>query len=242
MYLSAATMYVNPQYLPGGPKSLPGISIRAFGLGVALGVSGLLAAELAFWGYDLWRAPFFIATLAVFHYLEFDMTARYNPPDARVSSFLLLSNGYAYTVAHVTAMCELVLRHWLQSNHKPAWLSLRFKVPTLLPTVPSAVPVGLGITLILLGQCVRSAAMKKAKTNFNHIVQSTKKTDHVLVTTGVYAFSRHPAYLGFFWWGLGTQLLLGNHFCFLAYAVVLWNFFSHRIMRKTTPRPFVVGD
>ena len=75
--------------------------------------------------------------------------------------------------------------------------------------------------------------MGTAKANFNHIVQWTKKADHVLVTDGVYAFSRHPSYFGFFWWGLGTQLLLGNRICFVIYAVVLWKFFHHRITRKS---------
>jgi protein-S-isoprenylcysteine O-methyltransferase len=231
---AAASIYVNPQYLPGGRRSLPGISIRAYGLGIALGFCTLLAAELAYFDYTIWRAPCFVSVLAVFHYLEFDMTARYNPADAGTASFLLLSNGTAYSVAHSTAMLEIFMRHWLQSDYKPAWLSLPFQMPGLLPTLPSVVPLVLGFGLILLGQVVRSVAMRTAKTNFNHIVQNHKKQDHVLVTDGVYSLSRHPSYFGFFWWGLGTQLMLGNHFCFVAYAVVLWKFFSHRIMRKSS--------
>ena len=230
--MAAPSIYVNPQYLPGGPRSLSGISIRAYGLGIALGLSSLLAAELAYFDYSIWRAPFFISTLAIFHYVEFDLTARYNPSDAGTSSFLLLSNGIAYSVAHATAMTEVLLRHLLRSEYKPVWLKLPFRVPAILPNMPSTVPVSIGIFLILLGQLVRSAAMRKAKTNFNHLVQFYKKEDHVLVTDGVYAFSRHPSYFGFFWWALGTQLVLGNHFCFIAYILVLWKFFSHRIMRK----------
>ncbi|RMZ92004.1 hypothetical protein DV736_g738, partial [Chaetothyriales sp. CBS 134916] len=184
--IDAPSFYVNPQYLPGGAKSLSGISIRAYGLGIALGICSLLSAELAYWGYGIWRAPFFIAVLSLFHYLEFESTARYNPSDASTSSFLLLSNGIAYSIAHATAMLELV----------------------------------------------RVAAMRKAKTNFNHLVQLYKKDDHELVTGGVYAFSRHPSYFGFFWWALGTQVVLGNVGCFVAYAVVLWKFFSHRITHE----------
>lgn len=225
-------MYIPPQYLPGGRRSLSGVSIRAFSLGIALGFSLLLTLQLLYWGHGLWRAPCFIATLALFHYLEFDMTARYNPPDASISSYLLISNGIGYAAAHTTAMLELLVRHWLYSEHKPSWLSLPFDIPSILPAIPPSGPIGLGVTLIIVGQLVRSAAMKKAKTNFNHVVQWTKKADHVLVTDGVYAFSRHPSYFGFFWWGLGTQLLLGNRICFVAYAVVLWKFFHHRILRE----------
>ena len=229
---SSSSLYISPQYLSGARRSLPGIAIRAYGLGIAVGFCSLLAAELAYFDYTVWRAPWFIAVLAVFHYLEFDMTARYNPPDAGTASFLLLSNGMAYSVAHSTAMLEMLLRHWLQSQYKPDWLILPFEISQLLPTVPNYAPVAVGFFLICLGQFVRSVAMRQAKTNFNHIVQYYKKDDHVLVTDGVYSLSRHPSYFGFFWWALGTQLVLGNPFCFAAYAAVLWKFFSHRIMRK----------
>jgi protein-S-isoprenylcysteine O-methyltransferase len=240
---ASSSIYISPQYLSGGARSLSGISIRAYGLGIALGFCSLLASQLAYFGYTIWRAPAFIAVLAVFHYLEFDMTARYNPPDAGTASFLLLSNGMAYTVAHGTAMSETLFRHLLQSQYKPDWLAVPFANRALLPTVPHRVPVGLGFFLIFLGQLVRSVAMRQARTNFNHIVQFQKKEDHVLVTNGVYALSRHPSYFGFFWWALGTQLMLGNHLSFLAYAVILWEFFSHRIMRESTLlKWFLIAD
>jgi protein-S-isoprenylcysteine O-methyltransferase len=216
-------------YLPGGKKSLSGISIRAFSLGMALGVAGIAAVQLAYYEITLWRAPFFVATLALFHYLEFDSTARFNPSDAKVSSFLLSANGSAYNTAHTAALTELLIRHWLCSDLKPSWLRLPFTIPALFPSVSPAVPVSIGLALIVVGQYVRTAAMAEAGKNFNHIVQSTKKDDHVLVTSGVYAFSRHPSYFGFFWWGLGTQLVLGNPICFPAYAMVLWSFFANHI-------------
>ncbi|KAL6245678.1 farnesyl cysteine-carboxyl methyltransferase [Rhinocladiella similis] len=229
---SPPTIYVPPAYMPGGRRSLSGVSIRAFGLGIALGVCSLLTLEFVYWGYGLWRAPCFVAILSLFHYLEFDMTARYNPPDASISSFLLLSNGMAYAAAHTAAMLELLLRYWLDSRHKPQWLSLPFSLPPFTLGVPTTLSVGTGIILVVVGQVMRSTAMKQANTNFNHVVQWTKRSDHVLVTHGVYAFSRHPSYFGFFWWGLGTQVLLGNRLCFVAYAVVLWKFFHHRIMHE----------
>lgn len=226
-----APMYMHPYYLPGGNRSLSGISIRAFGLGIALGFCVLLTVELVYFGYGLWRAPCFVATLAMFHYLEFDSTARYNPPDARLSSFLLLSNGMAYASAHTAAMVELLARYWLSSDYKPSRLVAPLYIPKVFPTIPSSWTVMLGFALIVVGQMMRSLAMRQAKTNFNHIVQWTKKPDHVLVTDGVYAFSRHPSYFGFFWWGLGTQIMLGNRICFVVYGLVLWRFFHHRITR-----------
>lgn len=54
----------------------------------------------------------------------------------------------------------------------------------------------------------------------------------MLVTDGIYSYIRHPSYFGFFYWSLGTQLVMGNVFCFVAYAWVLWTFFHNRIQHE----------
>ena len=226
---------IPPIYLPGGQKSLSGISGRAFILGLVLGFCIILTIDLALLRIPLWRAPFFIGTLSLFHYLEFDLTARFNPLDAKVDSFLLTNNGSGYTIAHTAALTELLVRSWLFPTYAPSWLiSLFAAAPGSVPVVPSEILVTLGVVFIVMGQYVRAAAMAQAGKSFNHIVQSTRKDDHVLVTSGIYAFSRHPSYFGFFWWGLGTQLVLGNWICLPGYALVLWKFFVNRIASKST--------
>lgn len=40
---------------------------------------------------------------------------------------------------------------------------------------------------------------------------------------------RHPAYFGWFWWSIGTQMLLCNPVCIVVYAAASWRFFSQRI-------------
>ena len=40
---------------------------------------------------------------------------------------------------------------------------------------------------------------------------------------------RHPSYAGWFMWSLGSQLILINPICLLAYAYVSFSFFSERI-------------
>jgi len=55
-----------------------------------------------------------------------------------------------------------------------------------------------------------------------------KRPGHQLVVHGVYAWFRHPSYAGFFYWALGTQLVLQNPFCFTLYVVLLWRFFYYR--------------
>lgn len=207
------------ELLPGQPRSLSGIGFRAFALGQALGLSLAAAAYLAFVSHSAaWRAPFFVTTLSLFHFLEFWTTARFNTPSAKTRSFLF-SNGKEYQIAHSTAMFEYLVTHFVF----PGWHD---KVNFV------GLTAALGIALIAVGQTVRSVAMAQAGTNFNHLVQSSKKSDHELVTDGIYAVLRHPSYFGFFWWGLGTQLMLGNVVCFFIYAAVLWRFFSHRIMHE----------
>ena len=49
------------------------------------------------------------------------------------------------------------------------------------------------------------------------------------MTWGVYSVFRHPAYVGWFFWSIGTQLLLGNPLCFCLYGYASVRFFRDRI-------------
>jgi protein-S-isoprenylcysteine O-methyltransferase len=209
-------------YFPGGDRSLSGIAIRGFLLGVCGTVGFTLCAVLAYYESRLWRPCFFVGTLCVFHFLEFYITAEYNTPLAYIASFLL-TNGDRYRQAHTMALVETVIT----SYFFPTWQS-RVNSPPI---------IALGLIMVAVGQAVRSIAMKQAGTNFNHQVQSRKNEGHELVTTGLYSYLRHPSYFGFFWWGLGTQVILGNTVSFVVYAGVLWYFFYKRITRTSfTPR------
>ncbi|KAL3417314.1 isoprenylcysteine carboxyl methyltransferase [Phlyctema vagabunda] len=205
------------QYAAGQAKSLSGIAGRAFLLGITLALAGTTTIWLLWRGETgLWRAPCFVALLALFHFLEFLTTAHYNTPAATITSFLLSSNGSAYTGAHTAALCECLL-------------SYTFNLPNT-SSLPLPLPLSLvGILLVVVGQAIRTIAMCQAGTNFNHVVQHRRNPTHRLVTDGIYAVLRHPSYFGFFWWGIGTQLVLGNVVCLLGYAAVLWKFFHARI-------------
>ena len=212
-------------YMPGQPKSLSGIALRSFCLGAALAV-GLhqVYGALVFFGSDtpLWRVPFFLVALSAFHFLEFWTTAAYNTSSAGVGSFLLTANWPAYPIAHATAVAECCI------------VSFFFPDRSWAPFNSGNLLVLFGFACVLVGQAVRSVAMAKAGSNFNHTVQQQHRSGHVLVSTGIYAVLRHPSYFGFFWWALGTQLVMGNVVCFFAYAAALWRFFSSRI--KTEER------
>ncbi|KAF8424536.1 S-isoprenylcysteine O-methyltransferase [Tirmania nivea] len=195
---------------PGGSHSLSGIAARAACLGFAAGVSLFLTFAVGYF-----QLPFFLFLLSLFHLLEFWTTARYNTPNAKTSSaFLLSTNGSAYNIAHSAAILEAVIELYFFPSFKQRI--------SFFPTI-------LGLALIAIGQSVRTLAMVHAGTNFNHVVQRQRRPGHTLVKHGVYSWLRHPSYYGFFWWGLGTQLMLANPVCFLGYAVVLWKFFHDRI-------------
>lgn len=211
------------ELLPGHKRSLSGISIRAFLLGITLGA----CVPLAFiYGRQLqppepagaWRIFFLLATLSIFHFLEFWTHARYNVPKAGVSAFILFNNGWQYTAANFLTLVETTIT----SLFFPTWQA-RFSSSQL---------QAVALVVIVFGQLIRSLAMAQAGTNFNHKVQTKRSKDHQLVTTGIYGWLRHPSYFGFFWWAVALQVFLGNAICFWIYVVVLWSFFNKRIARK----------
>jgi protein-S-isoprenylcysteine O-methyltransferase len=51
-----------------------------------------------------------------------------------------------------------------------------------------------------------------------------------LITQGIYHWIRHPGYLGFYVFAVGTQIALKNAFAVVVYIVVLWRFFHDRIV------------
>jgi protein-S-isoprenylcysteine O-methyltransferase len=208
--------FIPRAFWPGGQRSLSGIAIRAFFLGNGAVLGLLLSLALGYSDSRFWRPFFFIGTLCIFHFLEFYTTAEYNTPSARVESFLL-TNGSQYRMAHTIALVETTITSAVP--FLSAWQARINPAPI----------ITLGIIMIVVGQVVRSMAMAQAGTNFNHQVQSHKNDGHELVTSGLYAYFRHPSYFGFFWWGLGTQVALGNTVSLFGYAGVLWYFFNHRI-------------
>ncbi|KAI0816760.1 putative isoprenylcysteine carboxyl methyltransferase [Xylaria sp. FL0064] len=218
-------------YLPGHPKSLEGIAIRSFCLGVTLALSTTAMVSIVLTtASPLWRLPFFFGALSAFHFLEFWTTAKYNTSVASIDSFLLTANWPAYAIAHMAASLECLLTNVLFPNR--AWA----------PFYSGHILLLLGLGLVFVGQAARSLAMIQAGPSFNHTIQRKKKDDHDLVTTGVYSFFRHPAYFGFFYWGIGTQLVLGNPICFVGYVLVLWRFFAARIKSEEADLVRFFGD
>ncbi|GAA5857091.1 hypothetical protein JCM8547_007952 [Rhodosporidiobolus lusitaniae] len=157
----------------------------------------------------------YLAAWAVFHLFEFVVTSMYDPGKLSVQSYLL-DNGAQYRIAHIAGFVE----HVLEERFLPEKYRMWKHVGGLYV---------LGLVLTVGGQIVRSYAMISASNNFSHLISYSKRADHRLVTSGIYSWSRHPSYAGFYWWAVGTQVMLGNPICVLAFVATLQWFFSARI-------------
>ncbi|KZS97661.1 protein-s-isoprenylcysteine O-methyltransferase [Sistotremastrum niveocremeum HHB9708] len=207
----------NPSNSEFAPNELiPNTPLAASLISFILGGIFSLGAATYFLDVNKWwwctsQLGFFLAAWAAFHWGEFAVTAGWNRDKCSIDSFLL-DNGWLYHAAHGCALTEYILTLYF----RPSWKTFPYYS-------------FIGVLLVIVGQTLRSSAMIHASTNFSHQVQFRKAVDHTLVTSGVYAWFRHPSYAGFFYWGLGTQLVLQNPICFLLYAALLWRFFSRRI-------------
>lgn len=183
------------------------VTLISCGLGLLFGVGLLLLARsetLPFLGI-------YVMALSFFHFSEYFLTATYNPTSLTLHSFLL-DHSPEYAVAALASWLEFGVELWLFPGLKTShpYFSL------------------LGALMVAGGELLRKLAMTQAKSNFTHTVMYEKRVSHTLVTSGVYGWFRHPSYVGWFWWSVGTQVLLCNPVCLVAYALASWKFFSER--------------
>lgn len=191
------------------------MSAYAFGLGCGymLAFVFLLMDLLGWW--PLWL---YLVFLTMFHQLEFSITAYFNPLLAGLDSYLI-DHSMEYHLAHVIALSEFFVERWLMG---PSASASAYGIGRWLGIV-------VGVGMAVAGQALRSIAMTTAKQNFTHQIATTKRAHHQLVTDGIYAWVRHPSYLGFWLWAVGLQLLLGNPVTSITFAVFLTRWFSNRI-------------
>ncbi|CAI2173109.1 2435_t:CDS:2 [Funneliformis geosporum] len=181
------------------------ISLYSFCFGIAFG--GCLA--IGYFSDTIPQLGIFLAALALFHELEYMMTALFKP------DIISLDSRYLFTICNSIipkGISEFLIELYLFPNIK-SFRFLRY----------------IGFVVMVIGQTVRSLAMWRAKSNFSHTIVYHKKQDHILVTNGVYAYLRHPSYFGFYWWAVGTQILLCNPICIFGFLYALHRFFKARI-------------
>lgn len=161
------------------------VAIRALFLGYAFGIGILVLISAP----PSWQVfGIYMTVLASFHYSEFLAIAWTNPATLSIDSFIL-NHSIAYGVAASLSWIEfLIERHYFHGMKMLSFVSY------------------FGLVLCISGEILRKMAMLTAKHNFNHVVQSEKSDNHELITHGVYNLCRHPSYVGWFYWSIGTQV------------------------------------
>ncbi|XP_055640315.1 protein-S-isoprenylcysteine O-methyltransferase isoform X3 [Toxorhynchites rutilus septentrionalis] len=197
------------------------VAVRATFLGIlfALGV-------IIFQTCDEQYKPFgtYATLMAVFHYSEYLGIAFCNPKTLSPDSFIL-NHSVHYALAAAASWVEFFVEVYFYpelKTYRLLWL--------------------LGLLLCLGGEALRKLAMITASKNFSHIVQFERHQGHELVTFGVYSLMRHPSYVGWFWWSIGTQVVLANPVCFIIYTVASWKFFHDRIFMEEITLLNFFGD
>uniref|UniRef100_A0A131Z3R9 Protein-S-isoprenylcysteine O-methyltransferase n=1 Tax=Rhipicephalus appendiculatus TaxID=34631 RepID=A0A131Z3R9_RHIAP len=181
---------------------------RAALLGTGTGLGILTSVH----GPHSWRVfGWYLALLSGFHFSEYFVTAVTNPKALTLDSFLL-NHSREYGVAAACSWLEFLIERSIAPGLKQMWWVSY-----------------VGLAMCVVGEGLRKAAMLTAGTNFNHIIQNHREQGHVLVTHGVYALCRHPSYVGWFLWSIGTQVVLVNPICTVAYTLASWKFFRTRV-------------
>jgi len=189
--------------LPTGPGNYAWNGfILGIGFGLGLGIT-IFSSSM----YDL---GLFLISLTFFHFSEFVFVAVTDPKELSEDSFLI-NHSREMTLARIAAFIEYFVE-WYFLN----WLK-------------GGALFWLGFFITFFGQGVRLVALFTARSNFTHQISYKKKDDHELVTTGIYSIWRHPGYFGWFWWAVGSQILLGNPICIAAYFYASYQFFADRI-------------
>lgn len=86
----------------------------------------------------------------------------------------------------------------------------------------------IGLLMMIFGLLVRLTAISQLRDSFSHKIQSSSKCKK-LYTKGLYSKVRHPAYLGFFLYAIGGQLMLRNVVSLCCLGIGLRRFFLKRI-------------
>lgn len=189
---------------------------RMAGGGAVIGAVAMLGLMLMLTTTTAMTFGLYLMVLSLFHALEFALTALFHPNDLTFDSFLL-NHSRDYHIAVVASVVE----YWLE---RLLWPSLKQHTFLML----------FGMCVCNAGQALRTVSMYTAGANFTHIVADDrqKHDGHTLVTTGVYAWSRHPSYVGWFFWSVGTQLMLCNPVCVCAYTYASVRFFRARVAHE----------
>lgn len=161
--------------------------------------------------YALYHFSVYVTLLCIFHFGEFFITAIKQPGNLSYDSFVV-NHSRNYTSAALASWIEFWVGSVVLGSSKRRYVFIL-----------------IGLSMMIVGQALRTLAMWTCGSNFNHQIKDRLENEHRLVTTGIYSILRHPAYVGWFYWSIGTQVFLCNPICSVFYAWASWSFFNARI-------------
>lgn len=142
--------------------------------------------------------------LAFFHVTEYISIGLWSPNTLELKSFLL-NHSREYNAAILIAYIEY-------------FIEKVFLFPDGIPL--RCLCLCIGLTMMIVGEVLRKLAMYTARQSFSHIIDDKPNQNHRLITYGIYSYYRHPSYVGWFLWAVGTQVLLANPISFIIYLIV----------------------
>ncbi|KAF7624720.1 hypothetical protein Mgra_00010005 [Meloidogyne graminicola] len=163
----------------------------------------------------------YVVLFCLFHFSEFFMTAFSNPDSLKPDSFLL-NHSLEYWTAALCSWVEFWIRLWAFPS----------KFFTSFAAFYSPFVSLFGLILCIVGEIFRKLAMCHASVGFTHQISFRRSRNHHLCTGGVYALVRHPGYMGWMLWSIGTQLVLCNPICLIFYVCIGYRFLEERIYEE----------
>jgi len=159
----------------------------------------------------------FTMILSLFHYTEYLSVAMWCSKTLTLDSFLL-NHSIEYHLAIICSYIEFIVEIYFC----PSWFALPMPMKLIFQAI--------GLLMIAGGEFLRKLSIYTAKTSFSHLIQSNPARDeHRLITHGIYHVFRHPAYVGWFYWAVGTQIFLCNPVSTIIFLLATWSFFQSRI-------------
>jgi len=149
--------------------------------------------------------------IALYHMWEWSYVSLFHGDELTGDSFLI-NHSVEWLAAWAFGISEYFIEHLIWPDMKSRWFII----------LPAWI-------IVAAGQGLRTVSMYQAGSNFAHMIEEEARDDHKLVTSGVYSFSRHPSYLGWFWWTIGMALLLADPLAVIGFAGASWYFFKDRI-------------
>ena len=185
LFLSLAPLYYR---YSASDKSRMGNKLMQVGGFLGLGYAISLGSNLIFYS-SMHLLGIYVISLSVYHLFEYLFVFLYHPAEVKFASFLF-THSREYTYAIALSFFDTFAGHLLFSDLKDSYIG---RIGSLI-----------GLAAVITGHYFRIAAFFTAKSNFHHLIRYSKDMRHVLVTHGVYSFSRHPSYFGWSVWAVGT--------------------------------------